>query len=138
MDALIQRIDAVRRTGRVVVFLCYEDRIDAIDSAVLRRAGVVEHFARPTEQERLELFRMDLDGLGFPEKTLADFAKRTGPASKDEPGFTFSDLRTRLLPEVLARAYPNRAVEPGDVLSAIEDIEPSPEMPNARHRRKRV
>jgi AAA+ superfamily predicted ATPase len=128
VNTLIQRIDGVRHFGgRVAVILC-TNRFDAIDPAVLRRAGVVEHFDRPTEGERLALMRMDLAGLGFSEGALLDFARRTGQGPDGAPGYTFSDLRTRVLPEALARAFPDRRVEVDDVLAAIRAIAPSPNM----------
>lgn len=128
VNTLIQRIDAVRRFGgRVVVLLC-TNRFDTIDPAILRRAGVVERFDRPTEVERLALVRMDLAGLGFSEEALSDFARRTGQGPDGTPGYTFSDLRTRVLPEALARAFPDRRVEVDDVLAAIRAISPSPTM----------
>jgi AAA+ superfamily predicted ATPase len=126
VNTLIQRIDGVRRFGgRVAVILC-TNRSDAVDPAVLRRAGVVERFDRPTEEERLALIRMDLAGLGLPEATLADFARRTGPGVDGTLGYTFSDLRTRVLPEALARSFPDRRVEVEDVLAAISATAPSP------------
>ncbi len=128
VNTLIQRIDGVRRFGgRVAVILC-TNRSDAVDPAVLRRAGVEERFDRPTEEERLALICMDLAGLGLPDTALADFARRTGPGSDGAPGYTFSDLRTRVLPEALARAFPDRRIEVDDVLAAIRAIAPSPAM----------
>jgi len=128
VNTLIQRIDGVRRfSGRVAVILC-TNRADAVDPAVLRRAGVVERFDRPTEEERLALIRMDLAGLGLPDAALLDFARRTGPGGNGAPGYTFSDLRTRVLPEALARAFPDRRIEVEDVLAAIQVIGPSPAM----------
>jgi SpoVK/Ycf46/Vps4 family AAA+-type ATPase len=136
VNTLIQRIDGVRHyAGRVAVILC-TNRIDAIDSAILRRAGVVERFDRPSERERLELFSMDLAGLGFDPGELHDFARRTGAGAKGTPPYTFSDLRTRVLPEALARAYPDRRVEVADVLAAIKEIEPSAIMSDGQPRRK--
>jgi AAA+ superfamily predicted ATPase len=133
VNTLIQRIDGVRRFGgRVAVILC-TNRFDAVDPAVLRRAGVVERFDRPTEEERLALIRMDLAGLGLPDTALADFARYTGPGADGTPGYTFSDLRTRVLPEALARAFPDRRIEVEDVLAAIRATAPSPDMGTNGH-----
>lgn len=128
VNTLIQRIDGVRRFGgRVVIILC-TNRLDAVDPAIRRRAGLEERFDRPTEEERLALFHMDLAGLGLSEVALADFARRTGPGPDGAPGYTFSDLRTRVLPEALARAFPDRRIEVDDVLAAIRATAPSPGM----------
>lgn len=134
VNTLIQRIDGVRRfAGRVAVILC-TNRFDSVDPAVLRRAGMVERFDRPTEDERLALMRMDLAGLGFSEEALSDFARRTGQGADGAPGYTFSDLRTRVLPEALARAFPDRRVEIADVLAAIGSVAPSPAIGVNGHR----
>ena len=128
VNTLIQRIDGVRRFGgRLSVFLC-TNRSDALDPAILRRAGIVERFERPTTEERLALFRMDLAGLGFSDAELIELASRTGGDSKSKLSYTFSDLRTRVLPEALARAFPDRKLEVADVFAAIEEISPSPRM----------
>lgn len=128
VNTLIQRIDGVRRFGgRIAVILC-TNRWGAVDPAILRRAGLEERFDRPTEEERLSLFRMDLAGLGLPDSALVDFARLTGPGPDGMPGYTFSDLRTRVLPEALARAFPDRRIEVQDVLAAIRGTAPSPGM----------
>ena len=133
VNTLIQRIDGVRRFGgRVGVIVC-TNRLDAVDPAVFRRTGVVERFDRPTEEERLALISMDLAGLDLPDAALADFARRTGPGADGVPGYTFSDLRTRVLPEALARAFPDRRIEVEDVLAAIRATAPSPAMGASGH-----
>lgn len=129
VNTLIQKVDDVRRFGgRVLVFLC-TNRYDALDPAMVRRAGRVERFDRPDETERGQLLRLDLDGLGLPERTLRDLAKLTGPDGNGRPlGFTHSDLRTRLFPEAMAMAFPDRKVEPKDLLEAARSIQPSPSL----------
>src|SRR5580704_10441871 len=65
VNTIIQKVDDLRRhSGRVVVFLC-TNRESALDPAIVRRAARVEPFSRPTDKEREELFRMDLDGLNI-------------------------------------------------------------------------
>lgn len=129
VNTLIQKIDDVRRfSGRVLVFLC-TNRFEALDPAMVRRAGRVERFDRPDEAEREQLLRLDLDGLGLSDKTLRDLVKLTGPDGNGRPsGFTHSDLRTRLVPEALARAFPDRKVESKDLLEAARLIQPSPSL----------
>src|SRR5579864_199450 len=62
VNTIIQKIDDLRRhSGRILVFLC-TNRAGALDPAIVRRAARTEEFARPSEQEREELFRMDLEG----------------------------------------------------------------------------
>jgi AAA+ superfamily predicted ATPase len=65
VNTIIQKVDDLRRhSGRILVFLC-TNRAGALDPAIVRRAAVTEQFDRPTNQEREELFRMDLDGLNI-------------------------------------------------------------------------
>jgi hypothetical protein len=95
----------------------------------VRRAGRVERFDRPDDAEREQLLRLDLDGLGLPEKSFRDLVTLTGPDGNGRPlGFTHSDLRTRLFPEALARAFPDRKVESIDLLEAAQSIQPSPSL----------
>lgn len=129
VNTLIQKIDDVRRFGgRVLVILC-TNRFDSLDPAIVRRAGLIERFDRPDEQEREELLRLDCTDLGLPDDTIERLVQLTGPDGVDRPvGFTFSDLRTRLLPEALGRAYPGRKIVADDLLNAARSITPSPPM----------
>jgi AAA+ superfamily predicted ATPase len=129
VNTLIQKIDDVRRfSGRVLVILC-TNRFDALDPAIVRRAGLIERFDRPNAQEREALLRLDCEGLALPDSVIEELVVVTGPDGDRQPlGFTFSDLRTRLLPEALSRAYPDRPVEAADILAAARSIRPSPSM----------
>ena len=127
VNTLIQRIDGIRKHGgRVLVFLC-TNLIGSLDPAVVRRAAYVERFSRPSPEERLELLTMDLQGMGFGTKDLEDLVELTGPAGK-APGYTYSDIRTRLIPDAIARAYPDRRVSVEDFRLVLEAIAPSPPM----------
>jgi AAA+ superfamily predicted ATPase len=120
--------DLRRQSGRVLVFLC-TNRAGALDPAIVRRAAVSEQFNRPTDQEREELFRMDLDGLATSDKTIRELVRLTG--SRDgRPGYTFSDLRAKLLPEALCRAFPSRPLTEDDLIAAAEEVLPSPVVGN--------
>jgi SpoVK/Ycf46/Vps4 family AAA+-type ATPase len=127
VNTIIQKIDDVRRmSGRVLVFLC-TNRASALDPAVTRRAARIEFFERPSDVERDTLLRMDFHGLGLREETFRRLVKLTGPRrSPPRPGFTFSDIRSRLVPGALGRAFPDRILTDDDVLLAVAEIEPSP------------
>jgi SpoVK/Ycf46/Vps4 family AAA+-type ATPase len=126
VNTIIQKIDDIRRLdGRVVVILC-TNRGDSIDPAVIRRARI-ERFERPNNSEREALLRIDCDGLELSDATIAELAALTGPS--DDParlGFTYSDLRTRLLPEALGYAFPDRKLTGKDLLKAARSTRPSP------------
>ncbi len=126
VNTLIQRIDDVRRfSGRVLLILC-TNRYEALDPAILRRAAYVEEFRRPDDAERHEILELDCQGLGLPQTVLAEIVKLTGPRGPHKLGYTFSDIRTRLLPEALARAYPSRKISRDDLVEAVERVAPSP------------
>ena len=80
----------------------YTIHFAAIDPAILRRAAYLEEFRRPDDREREEIFVMDCNGLGLG----AGCHQGTGPSNWSKGAtyklaFTFSDIRTRLLPEAL-------------------------------------
>jgi len=127
VNTLIQRIDDIRRcNGRVLVFLC-TNRFAALDPAIVRRAGRIERFDRPNDAQREELLRLECEGLELSEAAIREVVVLTGPQGASRPlGFTFSDLRTRLLPEALARAFPDRRITADDLVGAARDLEPSP------------
>ena len=126
VNTLIQKIDDVRRfNGRVLVILC-TNRYEALDPAILRRAAYVEEFRRPDDGERREILNLDCEGLGLTASTVEEVVKLTGPHGPHKLGYTFSDIRTRLLPEALAHAYPTRKINHADLIEAISRVAPSP------------
>ena len=127
VNTLIQGIDALRRAGgRIVVFLC-TNRMHALDAALLRRAAIVEAFRRPSTDERRELFAMDLGALNLTAEQIEELVALTGH-SCEAPGWTYSDIRTRLYPAALARAFPERALHFADLRSSASHLDPSPVM----------
>jgi AAA+ superfamily predicted ATPase len=126
VNTLIQKIDDLKKyDGRILVFLC-TNRMEALDPAIIRRAGRIEIFNRPDDNEREALFKMDCAGLGFPDKFIKELVVLTGPNAKRKLGFTFSDLRTRLMPEALSKAFPERKIAEDDLRSAAQSLVPSP------------
>lgn len=127
VNTLIQCIDDLRRFGgRVVVFLC-TNRLSVIDPALRRRAAIIEEFTRPNDEERLQLFQRDLEGLQLTSTDLRKLVDATGP-KKDQPGWTYSDIRTRLYPTALAKAFPERALNSDDLIGAATLLQASPVM----------
>ncbi|MBK8270707.1 MAG: AAA family ATPase [Planctomycetes bacterium] len=127
VNTIIQRIDDLRRHGgRVLVFL-RTNRGGALDPAVVRRAARIEQFDRPDEREREELFRLDLDGLVLRDEVFRDLVRLTGP-QEARLGFTYSDIRTKLLPHALCFAFPSRPLTGDDLIQAARDVRSSPEV----------
>jgi SpoVK/Ycf46/Vps4 family AAA+-type ATPase len=127
VNTLIQGVDDLRRFGgRIVVFLC-TNRLSVLDAALQRRAAVVEEFTRPDDAQRRALFEMDLDGLDLADKQLTELVTATGPHA-GQPGWTFSDIRTRLYPAAMALAFPDRALTFADLRDVATSMRPSPVM----------
>ena len=129
VNTIIQKVDDLRRhCGRILVILC-TNRGGALDPAIVRRAALTEQFDRPNDQEREELFRMDLDGLSIKAQTIHELVRLTGQRD-GRPGLTFSDLRSKLLPDALCRAFPSRALTEDDLIAAAKEVRPSPVVGN--------
>lgn len=127
-NTLIQKIDDVRKHGgRFVVFLS-TNRLHAVDPAVTRRAAQVVPFLRPNDEERRELFTKDLDGLDVTPAQIAKLVAATGPSEEGgrSYGFTFSDLRTRLLPAAVLEAFPDHPLTFEALLDAARSTLPTP------------
>ena len=80
-------------------------------------------FHRPTDYEREEFFHMDLDGVDAKDHVIRELVRLTGP-QEGRPGFTFSDLRSKLLADALCRAFPTRALTAEDLIAAAKDVRP--------------
>ncbi len=131
VNTLIQNIgDLARFNGRVLVILC-TNRLNVLDPAIVRRAAIKEEFTRPTDEERFDLFNLDLADLNFGKKDIAQLVAATGVNSKRNITWTYSDIRLRLYPSALARAYPDSKLQMDHLLEAAKEIEPSPIMDDA-------
>lgn len=127
VNTLIQGIDDLRQYGgRIVVILC-TNRLSVLDPALRRRAAIIETFSRPNDAERQQLFQMDLAGLGLTQPQLAELTRLTGARDR-HPAWTYSDIRTRLYPAALAKAYPDRALSLADLISIASTLHASPIM----------
>ncbi|MNR41570.1 hypothetical protein D3C85_1599700 [compost metagenome] len=70
---------------------------------------------------------MDLVGMGLTDKQLTDLASVTGERN-GQPAWTYSDIRTRLYPTAMAKAFPNRPLSFKDLTDSILAMRPSPVM----------
>lgn len=126
VNTLIQKIDEVRELkGRAIVFMS-TNRLHFIDEAIVRRASVVLEFDRPTDEERMELFEKSLKGVELNSKELRHLADMTGNQENGGLEYSFSDIRLRVLPEAIARCYPNKSLSFEDICDAIKKVKPSP------------
>lgn len=125
VNTLIQSIDGLRKLGgRVVTILC-TNRLSALDPALIRRAAIIEEFRRPTEEERIELFSVDLAALQLRPDELKSLVAATGEKN-GQPRWTYSDIRTRLYPSALALAFPDRPMTFDDLIRTASNMRSSP------------
>jgi AAA+ superfamily predicted ATPase len=126
VNTMIQKLDDLRALGgRAIVILC-TNRLDAIDQAIQRRAGLIERFERPTDAERRALLEHDLGGLGVSRPQLDELVALTGPEQNNGVGFTYSDLRLRLIPEAVARVFPDAPLTYDVLTEVARMLAPSP------------
>lgn len=127
VNTLIQSIDNMRKHGgRIFAILC-TNRLTALDAAVIRRASIVEEFARPSDTERHELFTKDLGDMGFSATEIGKLVKATA-ATATKPAWTYSDIRTRLYPAAVSLAFPNSPLTAEHFHQAVVELGPSPVM----------
>ena len=127
VNSLIQGIDDMRQFGgRCIAFLC-TNRYSSLDPALVRRAAIIEEFKRPTDEERRQLFELDLDGLDLTDKQLSELVVATG-GRDDLPPWTYSDIRTRLYPAAVAKAFPSKPLSIDHIMLAVSEIKASPIM----------
>jgi hypothetical protein len=79
----------------------------ALDPAVKRRAAYMVTLQRPNDVQRRLLLSDLLEGVALNGDELNHLVALTGPIDKRDFGYTYSDLRQRLVPEavILAVTY---------------------------------
>ncbi|QNH62776.1 ATP-binding protein [Hymenobacter sediminicola] len=128
VNTLIQKIDDTRAlAGRAIVFLA-TNRLHFLDEAIVRRAAVVMKFDRPTAEERRALLTQELAGVKLTPKEVEELVDRTGPEKNEGVGYSFSDLRLRLLPAAVAAAYPDSPLTFKVLHNALTQTVPSPQI----------
>lgn len=126
VNTLIQKIDEIRElNGRAVIFMS-TNRLHFIDEAILRRAAVILEFERPTFEECKELYSQSLDGLDFTSEQLDELASMSIAIKTSDLGYSFSDIRLKVLPEAIANAYPSQPLSFSILKETIKSIKPSP------------
>ena len=101
VNALIKGIDSLRRhTLPVLVVLC-TNRLNALDPAVKRRAAYMVTLKRPNETQRRLLLSDLLEDVSLNGDELDQIVALTGPVDGRDYGYTYSDLRQRLVPEAV-------------------------------------
>ncbi len=127
VNTLIQKIDEIRDlNGRAIIFMS-TNRLHFIDEAILRRAAVILEFKRPTKEECKALYKSSLTGVSLSNEQLEELANLS-IKNDNKIGYSFSDIRLKVLPEAVAKAYPDRPLTFDIIKETIISIKPSPEI----------
>jgi SpoVK/Ycf46/Vps4 family AAA+-type ATPase len=128
VNTLIQKIDEIRElNGRAVIFMS-TNRLHFIDEAILRRAAIILEFTRPNKDERKELFSICLEGPNLNNEELNMLVDLTGEEKNSGIGFSYSDLRLKVLPEAIASVFPDAPLTFDILVDTITKIKPSPQI----------
>ncbi len=101
VNALIKGIDSLRRHNLPVLVILCTNRLSALDPAVKRRAAYIVTLQRPNEAQRRLLLSDLLEGVTLSDDELDHIVALTGPVNGRNYGYTYSDLRQRVIPEAV-------------------------------------
>lgn len=104
VNALIKGIDNLRRHNLPVLVVLCTNRLSALDPAVRRRAAFTVTLQRPNEGQRRALLAELLEGVSLTEDEFSHVIALTGPVEGRDFGYTYSDIRQRLIPEAVILA----------------------------------
>jgi SpoVK/Ycf46/Vps4 family AAA+-type ATPase len=125
VNALIRRIDRVSSQRRPVLTVLCTNRLDAIDPAVRRRAADEFEFERPDLAQREAVFSASFAGSGIGPAEITEIARQTGDEGGRGYGYTYSDLRMRLIPAAILAAYPDSPLSAKLVLDQVASHPPT-------------
>lgn len=126
VNAFIRGIDRLNQSKVPVCTIMCTNRIGALDPAVKRRAAEIFTFSRPNDELRRFLLEKDLKPFGLNNEEVRELVKVTGSTSERSYGFSYSDLKQRLIPSIILNAYPDKAVTGGDALKVAKTTIPTP------------
>lgn len=105
VNAMLRGIDGMRNDRLPVLTILCTNRLEALDPAVQRRAAKIEIFERPNHAQRAALLTRLLTGAKLSASDINSLASATGETVDRPYGYTYSDLRQRLVPEMVLYAY---------------------------------
>jgi len=105
VNALLRGVDSLRGDRLPILTILCTNRVDSLDPAVLRRAAAIYVFKRPSEEQRLALLTKLLEGTDITDEEMKAIVAATGETGQRPYGYTYSDLRQRLVPELASIAY---------------------------------
>ena len=105
VNALLRGIDGLRADNLPILTILCTNRLASIDPAVRRRAASIQIFDRPNDEQRKTLLTSLLTGTSITSEQIDSIVLKTGILTDRQYGYTYSDLRTRFVPEVTIAAY---------------------------------
>jgi len=132
VNAFIRGVDRLAELHVPVAVILCTNRLSAIDPAVQRRAADVFAFGRPSDVQRKAVVHGPLSEAGFNAAQIDKIVAITGPRTKDDIGFTFSDLTQRLLPTLVLDAYPDKAITFDRAVVIAQGLNPTPQFRDSR------
>jgi AAA+ superfamily predicted ATPase len=127
VNAFIRGVDRLAEQHVPVAVILCTNRLSAIDPAVQRRAADVFTFGRPNDVQRKAVVQGPLSEAGFNAGQIDKIVSITGPKTKDDIGFTFSDLTQRLLPTLVLDAYPDKPITFDRAVVIAQGLTPTPQ-----------
>lgn len=123
VNALIRGVNDLASYAPPVAVIMATNRAAALDPAISRRAADIIMFERPNDAHRKEI----LKALGPPlrDEEIDELVQRTGTAERPY-GYTYSDLRQRLIPNILLAAFPDGQIDMALVIRVMEQTAPTP------------
>lgn len=125
VNTLIRGISRLAAQRLPVLTVMCTNRTASLDPAVVRRAAAVFDFERPDEEQRLAVLANGLNGAQITEQELHELATLTGANDERDYGYTYSDLRNRLIPAAVIDAYPERPVTAARLVELLEHNPPT-------------
>jgi AAA+ superfamily predicted ATPase len=125
VNALIRKIDGISADRRPVITVLCTNRLEALDPAIRRRAAAELEFERPNAEQRRAVLEAALDGSDISDAELARLVELTGPIDGRPYGYTYSDLRMRVVPGAVLAAYPDQPLSFELVAAEIEASGPT-------------
>lgn len=130
VNALIRGIDGVAADRRPVLTVMCSNRLGALDPAIQRRAADIVEFRRPGRDQREQVLQEAFGDAGFSGSEISELTELTGPQAGRSYGYTYSDLRTRLIPAAVLEAFPDRALSFELVADTARRMAPTPPFGN--------
>ena len=125
VNALIRRIDRVSADGRPVITVLCTNRLAALDPAIRRRAAAEFEFRRPDDQQRSAVLAAALEGTEITADQIDELVKLTGATGGRDYGYTYSDLRMRLIPAAVLTSFPSRPLSYETIVELIAEQAPT-------------